>query len=225
MLPPTEVPFSEHVAVLDLHVLEQRVVTATRVIGEVWRVDGQARLTHILTEGDEVAVGQVLYLSPGAIVQAGPLRLEGFSRGRAHSFVDATTVAISPGRGDVPRLLRDLLQLEEQVMRHLGEDPLAMQQTSSTPLERAYAADFAFQNLELDAARTLDERIARASGAVVLFISGESACVAMSEVSVRKLRTLMEALTRPVNPHIVDEDTLRALMAGVYGQLGGGLAS
>ena len=38
----------------------------------------------------------------------------------------------------------------------------------------------------------------------------------MPAMSVRRVRTIMSALRRPVNPHLVDEETARLLIDAVY---------
>lgn len=42
----------------------------------------------------------------------------------------------------------------------------------------------------------------------------------MTQMSVRRVRAVMAALDRPVNPHLVDGDTNRLLMDMVYGAAG-----
>jgi hypothetical protein len=51
---------------------------------------------------------------------------------------------------------------------------------------------------------------------VALFLCGEGDNVAVHQISLKRLRTLMEALERPVTPHMVTEETLSALMHLAY---------
>ena len=145
----------------------------------------------------------------------GTLKLFGGSRGRAHALVPADAFKSAPRRADVPRLLEQLAGIEAEAVK-LGEDPLAMQRGPETPHERAKASEFAKLNLTLSVARELPETIAREDRAVALFVSDDTAFVAVSTLDVAKLRRLMTALRRPVNPHMVDEDIIDALLAQVY---------
>ena len=211
-----EDPETPYVAVVDLHVL-QEPLSVSSVTGDAFRVSSDGNLSDRLEAGARLEVGQIIFVGPGGLVEAGKERLEGRRRGCAHSFVELATVTASPGRKDVPRLIRDLAELEKQMVGTLGTDPLEMQEPPSSAYDRSYAADYAFQNVDVECARLLPESKARELNAVCLFLAGESACVAVSGLSVRRLRSLMEALGRPVNPHMVDEETLSALLQAVYG--------
>ncbi len=205
-------------AVLHQHIARRGPLDVRALEGEVRRVDDAGALLEPLHVGDQLAVGAAIWVGPAGWVDVAGERLTGGRRGRAHVFLPAASIRVSPGRRDVPKLLRDLEQLESQLEAHLGEDPLSGQRAGDAPYERAVAADHALQNLQLEAARALPESIARELGAVCLYVSGESAAVAVASMRVSKVRALMQALDRPVNPHMVPEDTLLALLDVVYGR-------
>jgi hypothetical protein len=211
-----EDPETPFVAVVDLHILQEPVIVSA-VKGDAHRVTSDGNLGDRLEIGATLELGQIIFVGPEGQVTAGMMNLVGRRRGCAHSFVELSAVTASPGRKDVPHLIRDLAELEKQVVSTLGTDPLEMQEAPSSGYDRAYAVDYALQNLDIQCARQLPETEARELNAVCLFLAGESACVAVSGLSVRRLRSLMEALGRPVNPHMVDEETLRTLLATVYG--------
>ncbi|MBI3178285.1 MAG: hypothetical protein HYZ27_01410 [Deltaproteobacteria bacterium] len=142
--------------------------------------------------------------------------LEGGPRGRAHSFVAGDAFRGSPNKDDVPRLLEELDELEQKLIAQIGSDPLPLAIGPGTPLERAASRDFAFSNLVVEDARDLPESDARLARAVVLFANGESVCVAVAGVGVRKLATLMRILGRPVHPHPVDDSTVEELIDRIY---------
>jgi hypothetical protein len=91
-----------------------------------------------------------------------------------------------------------------------------MHKGPSTPYECASSAEFAELNLVEREARELPEAIAKTTGSVCLFFSDEAAFVAFSSVTIAKLRTLMEVLNRPVNPHLVELRVLEKLFERVY---------
>ena len=205
--------------IVDLHHLPSEPTTPVFAVeGDAWRLDEDGNRRMRLGSGQELCVGESIYLEPSARVRVGSLELLGGKRGRAHSFIDRSAAISAPNRSDVPRLVRDLTRLEQHMMEHFDEDPLTNEHRPTTPFERSVASDFAFMNLDLEAALKLDEATAREHTAVCLFLAGESACVAIQEVSVRKIRTLMETLKRPVNPHVVADDTIHCLIETVYGK-------
>ncbi|MFO0722517.1 MAG: hypothetical protein U1E65_01960 [Myxococcota bacterium] len=203
-------------AIVDLHWLGRRATSVLALAGAAFRVVDQNTNGVLLTVGDDVRVGETLVLEPGAEVVLETMVLEGGRRGRAHTFVPEDAFKSTPSKEDVPKLLEQLEQLERAVLSQTGEDPLAAQAGPKTSFERALSSEFALQNLNLSAARGLPEAVARAEQAVCLFFHGDQACVAMPRMSVRRVRTIMSALRRPVNPHLVDEETARVLLETVY---------
>lgn len=213
--------------IVDLHRLTSgEAIEVAQVTGDAWRVVLPAGLADAEEEapdpvrvvpGMSLAIGETLALGPGAVVVAGGSTYSGGRRGRAHSFVAEEENRSSPSRKDVPKLLRELAQVERTVVERLGEDPLESQRGPESPFERAMSREFALQNLTLEAARSLPEQPARNSRSVCLFFHDETACVATVGISVAKIRLLMEAIGRPISPHLVDEDTMRILLEMVYG--------
>ncbi len=202
-------------SLIHLHRLTRAPVTVDRLEGAAWRVSDSGSATP-LAVGDELTLGETLALEEGAVLDAGPVHLRGGRRGQAHVLVRDASFRTNPSRADVPRLLLQLAQIEEQAGL-LGGDPLAVRGGPETELERAASSDFARCNLVLAAARELPEAVAREAGAVTLFVNEETAFVAMSELSAGRLRSVMEALERPVNPHMVSADVLAELIERVYG--------
>jgi hypothetical protein len=200
---------------VDLHRVSRSPLRVSQLDGAAWRVPDEGR-PEPLGPGDELGVGDTIAVAEGGVLEAGPLLLRGGLRGRTHRLVEPSAFRASPSRADVPRLLLQLTQIQEQ-MGHLGEDPLAVRGGPETPFERCASADFARSNLVLSAARELPEALARAQGAVPLFVNEETAFVAMVEVSVTKLQVVMEALERPVTPHMVETPVLEELLERVYG--------
>lgn len=203
-------------AIVDLHWLGRKASSILALAGAAFRVGDQDAPGVLLSVGDDVRVGETLVLEAGAEVVLETMVLEGGRRGRAHTFVPEDAFKSTPSKDDVPKLLEQLEQLEKAVVGQTGEDPLAAQVGPRTAFERALSTEFALQNLNLSAARGLPEAVARAEHAVCLFFHGDQACVAMPAMSVRRVRTIMSALRRPVNPHLVDEETARLLLDAVY---------
>jgi hypothetical protein len=208
-------PSGVDIAIVELHRLRQSSDRITSVVGRAHRVNDEGESIGRLDAGSEVKVGETIALEKGARVIVGGMELTGGKRGRAHAFVADGAFRSSPSRQDVPKLLEQLAQIERQIER-IGEDPLAMQRGPVTPLERAMAHDFVRKNVVLEAARSLDESVARQARSVCLFFSDDSAYVAMSAMSLAKVRMLMEALGRPVNPHLVEDKVVDELLEKVY---------
>lgn len=201
---------------VDLHRLAEPEARVEQVVGHAWRIERGTPLGP-LAEGHRLKVGETVAVAANSEVVAGPLLLKGGRRGRAHALVASSSFRPSPSRADVPRLLRQLAQIEREVGSR-GLDPLqASQMPPRTAHERAHAAEFALLNLCLPAARMLPERLARELEAVVLFVSEETAFVAFSQVDVRRLRAVMEALERPVHTHLVQPEVIRELIPKIYG--------
>lgn len=200
--------------VVELHRVDGPLVVQT-VQGDVWHFpDGQpGPLTVDI--GGAIQVGDTLALGAEAQVLVGTLRLSGGRRGRAHALVPADAFRSAPRRDDVPKLLEQLADIEAEAVK-LGEDPLAMQRGPDSAHDKARSAEFARLNLTLSVARELSEADARANRAVALFVSDDTAFVAVSALDVSKLRRLMTALRRPVNPHMVRDDVLDQLLDEVY---------
>ena len=204
-------------SVVELHrVGEGDPLVLSEAAGDVWRVDEEAGSATRIEVGDALRIGDTIALSPGASAKVDAMILDGGKRGRAHSFVGPDAFVGSPSRSDVPKLVAELAQLERHLAEQIGPDPLAAQLGPETPFELAMCRDFAVQNLTLAAARQLPEPLARTTRSVALFFHDESACVATSQISVAKIRVLMEALGRPINPHLVDEATLAHLLGLAY---------
>ncbi len=203
-------------SVVEFHRVGADPLVVRALAGEGWLIPESNGTPVPLEVGFQVSVGDTVALEPGARLQLGPLALVGGVRGCAHSLVRADAFRAAPTREDLPRLVAELSELEREVERE-GVDPLRAEAGLRTPLARATARDFALSNLDLPVAWTLSEGAARALGAVVLFVSGDTAVVALAELSVSRLLALLRALERPVQPHLVDRDTLEALFARVYG--------
>lgn len=186
-----------------------------RVEGFAWRLRDDEDAPSVLSPGDALEPGDTVAVGAQSMVEAGTIRLIGGPRGQTHALVKDSDFRPSPSRADVPRLLLQLAQIEEQ-MTSFGEDPLAVRQGPETPFERAASADFARCNLVSAAANELPESIARSESAVCLFVNEETAFVAVTDISVTKLRALMEALDRPVNPHMVEPEIIEELLERAY---------
>ena len=202
-------------SIVNLHRASRSPLAIDRLEGQAWRIREGASEAEQLSVRDLLRVGETVAVAPGGVVEAGPLQLRGGFRGQAHALVKAGAFRPSPNRTDVPRLLLQLAQIEEQ-MTSFGEDPLAVREGPETPFERAASAEFARNNLVLMAARELPESVAQEQAAVCIFVNEETAFVAVSELSVAKLRAVMEALQRPVNPHMVEPQVLDELLERVY---------
>ena len=201
--------------IVDLHRAGKQPLSVLEVRGQAWRVS-EASASQPLNAGETVALGETIFLSAGSEVVVDGEVLAGGGRGRAHSFVPEDAFKTSPGIDDVPKLVSQLEQLERQVAEHRGEDPLAEQRGPITAFDKAMAREFAILNLTFETARELPEAVARAEQAVCLFRHGDAACVAMQEMTVRRIRALMSVLQRPINPHLVDGETIQTLLATVY---------
>lgn len=207
--------------VVDLHRAPRQPQSVLGISGRAWRVKDAAEPGTPLSVGEPLGVGDTVVLEPGAEVILESLVLMGGARGCAHALVPEDAFKTSPSRDDVPKLLSQLEQLDRQVQSQGGDDPLAEQKGPRTSFERALSSEFALQNLSTAAGELLPEAIARAESAVVLFLHGDAACVAMTQMSVRRVRTVMAALDRPVNPHLVDDATIAVLLETVYGARSG----
>jgi len=203
-------------SIVDLHRVPKRALSVLGIDGLAWRVVDADKGGVPLGVGEDIRAGETIVLEAGAEVVLETMVLVGGGRGRAHVFVPEDAFKTSPSKNDVPKLLAQLEQLERQVREQAGEDPLAEQSGPRTPFERALSSEFALQNLSLAAAQMLPETVARAEQAVVLFFHGDAACVAMPRMSVPRIRAVMAALQRPVNPHLVDEETIHVLLESVY---------
>lgn len=204
-------------SIVDLHRVPKRALSVLGIDGLAWRVIDAEKGGVPLTVGEGVRAGETIVIEAGAEVVLETMVLMGGERGRAHVFVPEDAFKTSPSRADVPKLLAQLEQLERTIRDQGGDDPLAEQEGPVTPFERALSSEFALMNLSVSASTLLPERVARVERSVVLFLHGDAACVAMSRMSVPRVRALMAALERPVNPHLVDEETIFALLESVYG--------
>ena len=204
--------------VVNFHRATSSPLTIHKLEGCAWKVDEAKKEPVVLCLGDNIYPGETVALCAHSVLEAGTLKLRGGPEGQTHALVKEGAFRPNPSRADVPRLLLQLAQLEEQ-MSTFGEDPLAVQEGPETDFERAASADFARCNLVLSAARELPESVARDVGAVCLFVNEDTAFVAMADLSVTKLRAVMEALERPINPHMIGGDLLEELLEQVYGSV------
>jgi hypothetical protein len=211
-------PLPVDVAIVELHRLRSTSERITSVVGRAHRLNDDGEPIGLLRDGSELRIGETIALEPGTRLIVAGMELTGGKRGRAHAFVADSAFRSAPTRADVPKLLEQLAQIERQLAR-IGDDPLALQRGPTTTLERAMASDFVRQNLVLEVARSLDEGVARKTRSVCLFFSDDAAFIAMSAMSLAKVRMLMEALGRPVNPHLVDDAVIEELLAKVYARL------
>ncbi|MCK6550545.1 hypothetical protein L6R52_32205 [Myxococcota bacterium] len=202
--------------VVELHRLPGGRARIASLDGAGFRLVDDGRVSSRLEVGSEVEVGETIALGAGATARIGDLVLRGGKRGLAHAFVDDSAFRSSPGRADVPKLLAQLEQIEAEMRARLGADPLLGDSRPTSADERLVRAEFARTNLVVEEARLLPEGVARAEAAVVLFLCGEAAFVAVTDLSLAKLRTLMRVLGRPVNPHVVDPDVLGELFSRAY---------
>jgi hypothetical protein len=203
-------------SVVDLHRCSAETVVVDRAIGASERLRDGADPEEV-HEGMELSVGDTVALAAGAEVHAGGFVFRGGSGGRAHALVAPGAFRSSPSRADVPQMLEQLAQVEQEG----GADPIVENQPGpTTPYERAAAAEFARLNLSLPASRLLSETAARTLRAVVLFVSDETAFVAFDAVDASKLRTVIEQLERPTSAHIVTPDVIDELLARIYGASG-----
>lgn len=200
--------------VVDLHRVDQSLVIQV-IDGEVWHFPEGRPGPVPVDVGGVIDIGDTLVLAPGARAVLGALTVSGGQRGRAHALIRSDAFRTAPRRADVPRLLEQLADIEAEAVK-LGEDPLSMQRGPQTANERARSSEFARLNLALDVARELPEAVAREARAVALFVSDDTAFVAVDSLDVAKLRRLMTALRRPVNPHMVDGPVIDELLERVY---------
>lgn len=202
---------------VELHRMARPSVRVERLAGRAWHVQ-DGKFTGELEEGDALQTGQTVALEAEAELLAEGLCLVGGRKGNTHSLVSMTAFRASPNRGDVPKLLRQLAQIEREI-EGSGNDPLAAAQSPPrTPHERASAIEFARANLNMAAARLLPESLARRLKAMVIFVSEETAFVAFESVDVAKLRTVMEALERPIHSHLVPAGILEPMLDQIYGR-------
>lgn len=201
--------------IVNLHRTPQGSQTVSIMTGHAWKFAEGQDTPEPLSVGDVLVAGDTVAVAADSVVEAGTLHLHGGPDGYAHALVKDSAFRPSPSRADVPRLMLQLAQIEEQ-MGALGEDPLSVREGPETPFEKAASADFARCNLVKAAARELPETVARAERAVCLFVNEETAFVAVTDMSVAKLRALMEALDRPVNPHMVEPVILEELLTRAY---------
>lgn len=202
--------------IVNLHRTSGSPLQIGRLEGHAWKVSEETQEATELELGDEVHRGDTIALAQDSMLEAGSLRLFGGEQGQTHTLLKDGCNKPNPSRADVPRLLLQLAQIEEQIGA-LGEDPLAVRPGPETEFERSASTDFARCNLVYAAARELPESVARSEGAVCLFINEDTAFVAMSDLSVAKLRAVMETLERPINPHMIEPALLEELLERVYG--------
>ena len=203
-------------SVVDLHRSPLPELSVARVEGSGHVVREKTKAVEPLLVGQPVRVGDIVALGPDSFAEVGPFSFSGGRRGRAHALVKPDAFSPNPSRADVPRLMAQLARIEEEV-EAASEDPLTQQDGPKTPYECAQSEEFAAKNLDLDTARKLAFGVASELRAVCLFTSEDTAFVAVDGLSVSKLRRVIGALGRPVNPHLVTSEVLDALLERVYG--------
>ncbi len=203
-------------SIVDLHRARSERVTVERVEGhaQLLREGGEPAAVEV---GTPLKVGDTVALEAGAEVHAVGYVFRGGNHGRAHALVSSQAFRTSPSREDVPELLKKLQEIADDTSGRTTDPLAAAQSAPSTPHERASAAEFARLNLSVPAARLLSEPTARETRSVVLFISDETAFVALDELSVEKMQRLIRELDRPVHTHLVSPEVIDELLARVYG--------
>lgn len=196
--------------VVEFHRAPEPRLEVRALEGRAWLIRGSNGPAEALELGAPVQVGDTVVLAEGSRALIGAIALRGGRRGTAHAFVRKDAFAPSPTRDDVARLLAELEALEAR-----GE-PLP-HEAPRTPARWAAAAELARANLAAAAARALPEAVSRELGAVLLFISEETAHVALAELAPRRLAALIRALDRPVSPHLVEPRVIAELQDRVYG--------
>jgi hypothetical protein len=204
------------VTVVDLHRLGAEGAVVSEVSGSAYVVLDRTRRGAPVVEGLPLRVGDTLELGPASRVTLfGGKVLLGGPRGRAHTFVSESAFRSTPSREDVPRLLERVGELEAS-LGPSQPNPFEVSGFGQTDNERAMAGEFARLNLVSEAARLLGESDARELRAVCLFLSGDTAFVAVDDLSIAKLRKLMTLLGRPVTPHNVSAEIIEELLDRVY---------
>jgi hypothetical protein len=198
---------------VDFHRVPAGGLVVSRVEGDAVRVLDNGRRTEPLEIGTVLAVGDTIALERNTVVVASDVVMGGGRNGRAHTFVGDRAFRSTPGRADVPALVRQF----QAMVQSPSEDPFAGHRPPTSAYERALAADFARMNLDLRAALELTEATARAVRAVPLFLSEETAFVAMERVDLSRMVRLLTELSRPVNPHLVPPEVVDELIIRVYG--------
>ncbi len=201
--------------IVDLHAVEEGPCRVLSVAGEAWFGLQDDEDFEVLCAGVDVEVGHAIMIAAGGTVELDGRTLKGGNNGRTHSLVLQSRFQASPSREDVPRLVTQLQQIEKE-MKPSGEDPLRMQSGPMSAAERAQSAEFVWLNFDPEVAGLLDAADARRLRAVCIFISEETAFVAADDLTVPKLRELMQILNRPVNPHIVEPVVLEELLGRAY---------
>jgi hypothetical protein len=198
---------------VDFHRIPAGGLVVNRIEGTAVRVLDHGRRTEPLAMGDVLSVGDTIALERGSLVVASDVVMDGGRNGRAHTFVGDRAFRSTPSRADVPALLRQF----ESMGSTSVPDPFASLRPPTTPYERTVAADFARMNLDLRAALELPRETACELRAVPLFLSEETAFVAMERVDLPRIVRLMSELSRPVNPHLVPPEVVEELIDRVYG--------
>lgn len=199
--------------VVDFHRVPVGGLVVSRIDGTAVLVLENGRRTAPLELGRVLSVGDTVAVERGGRVVASDLALVGGANGRAHSFVADDAFRSKPGRDDVPEIIR---QLNLMGQRALG-DPFVGQTAPSTPYERAASTEFARVNLDESVARELTKESAHALRAVPLFLSEDTAFVAMDRLDASRMVGLMAELSRPVNPHLVTSDVLDEVLERIFG--------
>ena len=176
--------------------------------------DGRSRDdgTAPLEVGSAIGVGDTIAIDPHSKVVASDQVFLGGNNGRAHAFVGVDAFRPKPNKQDVPDIVR---QIRRQRDLPAG-DPFADAVRPTTPYQKAAAAEFARLNLDERTALWLSEETARSLRAVPLFMSEDTAFVAMDSVDGGRVMALMVELSRPVSPHLVERKVLDDLLDKVF---------
>ena len=198
-------------AFIFIHVLSRNVERIKSVEGLAYWLNDEGEREELIRTGETISRDDLMYLEPGGKIVFDRGQVLGGNRGRTHSFVDPGSLRQTSPAEQVAKLLEELEELRSE-----KEDPLSSKRKLDTDYSKIYAKDYALNNFEIMSARTISETTARDLDIVCLFTAGESACVAMSHISVSHLQTVIRAIQKPVKPHLVDQKTLHNLMERTY---------
>ena len=198
-------------AFIYIHVLSRNIETIESVQGHALWMNEEGEPHTQIKVGDTIHRDDLMYVEAGGSVTFARGEVFGGNRGKTHSFVDPASLRLSTHGEGAAKLVGELEALKAQETESL-ESMVGLR----SPFESSYAHDFALQNFEVMAARSVSESVARSLQAVCLFVAGESACVAMSKVNISHMQAVITALNRPVKPHLVDAHTLEILMNRTY---------
>ena len=181
-----------------IHVLSRNIETIEAVQGNAFWMNEEGDTETRIKIGDTIHRDDLMYVEAGGSVAFSRGEVCGGNRGKTHSFVDPASLRSSRNGTDVAQLVEELEDLKAE-----ETDPFESMFPLRTRFELSYAHDFALQNFEVMAARSVSESIARSLQLICLFVAGESACVAMSKLNITRMQAVITALNRPIKPHLV----------------------